>query len=38
MAQLYDRDAAHSSALYVVTTLLSILSMPVMIGLFDTLL
>ena len=38
MAQLYDRDAAHSSALYVLTTLLSIVSMPVMIGLFDLLL
>ena len=38
MAQLYDRDVAHSSALYVLTTLLSIVSMPVMIGLFDLLL
>ena len=38
MAQLYDRDAAHSSALYVLTTLLSIMTMPVMIGLFDLLL
>ena len=38
MAQLYNRDAAHSSALYVLTTLLSIVSMPVMIGLFDLLL
>ena len=38
MAQLYDRDAAHSSALYVLTTLLSIITMPVMIGLFDLLL
>ena len=37
MAQLYDRDAAHSSALYVLSTLLSIVTMPVMIGLFDTL-
>lgn len=37
MAQLYDRDAAHSSALYVLTTLLSIVTMPVMIGLFDLL-
>ena len=37
MAQLYDRDAAHSSALYVLTTLLSIITMPVMIGLFDLL-
>ena len=32
------RDAAHSSALYVLTTLLSIVSMPIMIGLFDLLL
>lgn len=38
MAQLYDRDAAHSSALYVLTTLLSIITMPMMIGLFDLLL
>lgn len=38
MAQLYDKDAAHASALYVVTTMLSIISMPVMIGLFDLLL
>lgn len=38
MAQLYDRDAAHSSALYVLTTLISIITMPVMIGLFDLLL
>lgn len=37
LAQLYDRDAAHSSALYVLTTLLSIVTMPVMIGVFDTL-
>lgn len=32
MAQLYDRDAAHSSALYVLTTLLSIVSIPVITG------
>ena len=38
MAQLYGADAEHSSALYVLTTLLSIVSMPVMIGLFDLLL
>lgn len=38
LAQLYDRDAAHSSALYVLTTLLSIVTMPVMVGIFDTLL
>ena len=33
MAQLYNRDAAHSSALYVLSTLLSIFTMPLMIGL-----
>lgn len=38
MAQLYNKDAAHSSALYVVTTILSIATMPVMIGLYDVLL
>lgn len=37
MAQLYNRDAAHSSALYVLSTLLSIITMPLMIGLFDLL-
>lgn len=37
MAQLYNRDAAHSSALYVLNTLLSIMTMPLMIGLFDML-
>lgn len=37
MAQLYNKDAAHSSALYVVTTLISIVTMPVMIGVYDTL-
>ncbi len=37
LAQLYDCDAAHSSALYVLTTLLSMISMPVMIGVFDVL-
>ena len=35
MAQLYDRDAAYSSSLYVLTTLLSILSMPVMIYCYE---
>lgn len=35
MAQLYDKDAAHASALYVVSTLLSIITMPLMIGLFE---
>ena len=34
MAQLYHRNAAQSSALYVLSTLLSIVTMPVMIGLF----
>ena len=34
MAQLYHQDAAQSSALYVLSTLLSIVTMPVMIGLF----
>lgn len=37
MAQFYNRDAAHSSALYVLSTLLSIMTMPLMIGLFDML-
>ena len=37
MAQLYNRDAAHSSALYVLSTLLSIVTMPIMIGLFEML-
>ena len=37
MAQLYNRDTAHSSALYVLSTLLSIMTMPLMIGLFDML-
>ena len=35
MAQLYDRDAAYASSLYVLTTLLSILTMPVMVFLFQ---
>ena len=34
MAQLYDRDASHSSAIYILSTLLSVLTMPLMIGLF----
>ena len=38
MAQLYDREASHSSAIYVLSTLLSILTMPLMIGLFELLL
>lgn len=37
MAQLYNRDTAHSSALYVLSTLLSIVTMPIMIGLFEML-
>lgn len=32
-----NRDAAHSSSLYVLSTLLSIMTMPLMIGLFDML-
>lgn len=35
MAQLYDKDAAYSSSLYVLTTLLLIATMPVMVGLFE---
>ena len=35
MAQLYDKDAAYSSSLYVLTTLLSIITMPIMVGLFE---
>ena len=35
MAQLYDSDAAYSSSLYVLTTLLSMVTMPVMIYLFQ---
>ena len=38
MAQLYGADAEHSSALYVLSTLLSILTMPLMIGLYELLL
>ena len=37
LAQLYDRNAAYSSALYVLTTLLSIVTMPVRIGVYDAL-
>lgn len=37
MAQLYDRDAAYSSSLYVLTTLLSVITMPVMVYLFQVL-
>ncbi len=35
MAQLYGQDAEESSALYVLSTLLSIVTMPLMLGLFD---
>lgn len=35
MAQLYNRDATYSSTLYVLTTILSILSMPVMIYVYE---
>lgn len=35
MAQLYDKDASYSSSLYVLTTLLSILSMPIMVYLYE---
>ena len=38
MAQLYDKDAAYSSTLYVLTTLLSIVTMPVMVFLYENLL
>ncbi len=38
MAQLYDCDVKKSSSLYVLSTLLSLVTMPVMLGLFDTLL
>lgn len=34
MAQLYDKDAAKSSVLYVLTTIFSIVTMPIMIGLY----
>ena len=37
MAQLYDRDAAYSSSLYVLTTLLSVITMPLMVYLFQVL-
>ena len=35
MAQLYKKDAVHASSLYVVSTIFSIITMPIMIGLFD---
>lgn len=36
MAQLYDKDAPYASSLYVLTTLLSIITMPIMVGLFES--
>lgn len=38
MAQLYQQDAAHASTLYMLTTVLCIVTMPIMIGLFQVLL
>ena len=35
MAQLYDKDAGYVSSLYVLTTLLSIVTMPVMVYLYE---
>ena len=35
IAKLYDKDAAYASALYVLTTLLSIVTMPVMVGMYE---
>ena len=37
MAQLYDKDAAYASSLYVLTTLLSIVTMPVRVYLYEIL-
>ena len=37
MAQLYDKDAAYASSLYVLTTLLSSVTMPVMVYLYEIL-
>lgn len=37
MAQLYDKDAAYASSLYVLTTLLSIVTMPMMVYLYEIL-
>lgn len=38
MAQLYDEeDAPHASALYVLSTLLSIITMPILVGLYEIL-
>lgn len=35
MAQLYDKDAAYASSLYVLTTLMSIVTMPMMVYLYE---
>ena len=35
MVQLYDRDMEESGALYVLTTLLSIVTMPLVIAVFE---
>ncbi|MBS5134520.1 MAG: AEC family transporter [Oscillospiraceae bacterium] len=35
MAQLYDREADYASAIYVVTTLLCIVTMPILVGLYQ---
>ena len=35
MAQLYDKDAAYASSLYVLTTVVSIVTMPVMVYLYE---
>ena len=32
---VYDKDAAYASSLYVLTTLLSIVTMPVMVGMYE---
>lgn len=37
IAQFYDQDAFHASSLYVLSTICSIATIPVMIGLFDVL-
>lgn len=35
LAQLYHKDAGYASSLYVLSTLLSIVTMPVMVGIYD---
>ena len=37
MIQLYNLDAKYSSSLYVLTTLLSIITIPIMIGIYNVL-